>query len=74
MLFVRQKFEFGPHLYRGRKIHVWEIMVCESCYGSNHDGIVPGRFARLEPYLKRRGIEVKLNDKGWIAWPISSAP
>jgi hypothetical protein len=30
---------------------------------------VPEVFPHLIPYLKSRGVEVKLNATGWIDWP-----
>jgi hypothetical protein len=44
------------------------MMVCTSCYESNRDGIVP-EVPHLIPYLKSRGVEVRLNATGWIDWP-----
>ena len=38
-----------------------------SCYESNW--VVPEAFPHLIPYLKSRGVEVRLNTIGWIDWP-----
>jgi hypothetical protein len=65
----RQAFEFGSRAYEGRRIPAWEMMVCTSCYESNWDGIVPEAFPHLIPYLKSRGVEIKLNARGRIDWP-----
>ena len=35
----------------------------------NWDGIVPEAFPHLIPYLKSRGVEIKLNARGRIDWP-----
>src|SRR5262245_27345627 len=62
-------FQFGPHVYGGRRIPEWDIMVCNGCYQGNWDGIVPARRSHLVPYLQSKGIEVKYNAQGWINWP-----
>ena len=64
-----QPFEFGSHDYQGRRIPEWDMMTCTSCYESNRDGIVPEVFSHVIPYLKSRGVEIKLNARGWIDWP-----
>jgi hypothetical protein len=65
----RRRFQFGEHIYKGRAINEWDIMVCEWCYASNRDGIVPQSHPDLIQHLEKRGIGVKLNAKGWIDWP-----
>jgi hypothetical protein len=65
----RQAFEFGSRAYEGSRIPAWEMMVCTSRYESNCDGIVAEVFPHLIPYLKSRGVEVRLNARGWIDWP-----
>jgi len=62
-------FQFGPHAYHGRRIPDWDIMVCNTCYNANWDGIVPNSYPRLMPYLESLGFNVQLNKKGWIDWP-----
>jgi hypothetical protein len=62
-------FQFGPHIYNGRRIPEWDMMVCRGCYQGNWDGIVPESRPRLLPYLKSKGITVKPNAQGWIDWP-----
>jgi hypothetical protein len=49
------------------------MMTCTSCYESNRDGIVPEVFPHVIPYLKSRGVEIKLNARGWINWPSRDA-
>jgi hypothetical protein len=61
-------FQFGPHVYNGRRIPEWDI-VCSGCYKGNWDGIVPETRPHLLPYLKSKGIDVKPNAQGWIDWP-----
>jgi len=62
-------FQFGPHRYEGRRILAWDIMVCDTCYGGNHDGIVPTSYPHLVPHLEARGIQVVLNTRGWLPFP-----
>jgi hypothetical protein len=62
-------FQFGPHVYKGQFIQQWDIMVCHGCYGGNHDGVVPGTWPHLMSHLKSKGIDIKLNARGWIVWP-----
>jgi hypothetical protein len=63
------KFAFGPHVYRGDKVHEWDIWVCHTCRRGNYDGIVPLRYPHLVAHLKERGIETRLTSEGWICWP-----
>jgi hypothetical protein len=65
----KQPFQFGPHRYDGRYIASWGIMVCRSCEGGNWDGIVLHTHPDLVEHLKRRGVSVQLNKKGWLPLP-----
>ena len=65
----KRAFQFGEHIYAGKRIPAWDIMVCDSCYKGNWDGIVPGTRPHLVPYLQSRGIKVTYNASGWIDWP-----
>ena len=62
-------FQFGPHIYDGKKVPAWDIMVCSPCLNGNWDGIVPREGSRLVAHLEARGIPITLNDKGWIDFP-----
>lgn len=62
-------FQFGPHVYQGRPIKTWDIMACDICTSSNWDGLVPQQHPRLMQHLKDIGVEVKLNDEGWLPIP-----
>jgi hypothetical protein len=44
-------------------------MVCSNCYDFSWDGIVPSVRPHLASHLVSKGIPVKLNKNGWIAWP-----
>ena len=39
--FLSQRdFQYGPHIYDGRRVPQWDIMVCKHCHAGNWDGIV----------------------------------
>lgn len=65
----RRAFQCGPHRYDGRRIPAWDIMVCDTCYRGNHDGIVPETYPHLAEHLRSRAIVIETNAKGWIPWP-----
>lgn len=62
-------FQYGPHIYSGRPVKAWDVMACNRCLDANWDGIVPSRHPRLIAHLEERGVEIRLNAKGWIDWP-----
>jgi len=62
-------FQFGPHVYNGKYIAPWDMMVCDACYRGNWDGIVPQVRPHLVPYLQSKGVEIRYNANGWIDWP-----
>ena len=62
-------FQFGPGIYDGRGIGAWGISVCRGCYNTNDDGIVLEIHPKLLAHLKERGVDIKLNRKGWLDWP-----
>jgi hypothetical protein len=64
-----QRFQMGPHIYAGKGINGWEMVVCRVCYEQNWDGLVPQRHPRLIQHLKAIGVQVQLNASGWIPWP-----
>jgi hypothetical protein len=65
----KQGFQFGPHAYNGRRIAAWDIMVCKSCDDGNWDGVVTESHPDLLQHLETRGIEIRLNEKGWLDLP-----
>lgn len=62
-------FRFGQNVYKGRRIKAWDIMVCDICEQSNHDGLVPAKHLNLIAKLQEKGIGTKPNAKGWIDIP-----
>lgn len=67
----RRDFKFGHGSYNGKYIKPWDIMVCDGCFGGNWDGIVPSTYPHLITHLKNKGIEPRLNAKGWLPWPVN---
>src|SRR5215475_12131988 len=65
----KRPFQFGEHIYNGRRIPAWDIMIFDRCDAGNHDGVMPDRHPDLEPHLKSRGIAIPWNAKGWIDLP-----
>ncbi|HAV49724.1 MAG TPA: hypothetical protein DCX75_05945 [Brevundimonas sp.] len=65
----RQPFRFGAHIYDGRGIGDWGVTFCRTCISGNHDGIVLESHPRLVAHLKERGIEIRLNARGWLDIP-----
>lgn len=49
------EFKFGPHEYRGRKILLYDIMVCSSCFQANWDGWQPRLESRVTARLLEQG-------------------
>jgi len=62
-------FQFGPHIYAGRGVAAWGIRICRPCVESNWDGIVTSSHPELMSYLRDRGVEIRLNSKGWLPIP-----
>ena len=65
-----QQFQFGMHVYDGKHVADWGIMVCNSCKNGNWDGIVLEHHPKLRRLLNEKGVEYKLNAKGWLDFPV----
>lgn len=65
----KRSFQFGEHIYAGRRINQWDLAVCDMCDTVNSDGVLPHRHLDLEPHLRARGIEIPYNADGTIALP-----
>lgn len=61
--------QVGRHRYDGRMVPAWGIFICNNCRSGNWDGIVTTSAPRLIDHLKSKGIEIKLNAKGWLDIP-----
>lgn len=70
----RQSFQFGGHIYDGKPVNAWKIIVCDICLKGNHDGIVPGTYPHLKSHLETLGVKPVINAKGWIEWPAGAFP
>jgi hypothetical protein len=65
-----REFDFSRGRYDGRPVKAWKgMMVCDTCIKCNHDGIVPRTYPHLIPKLEMMGIEVTLNDRGFLNIP-----
>jgi hypothetical protein len=65
-------FQFGLGIYKGRNITAWDAQICDWCLAANYDGIMPDRHPGLIEHLRRRGIAISLNSKGWLDIPPTS--
>jgi hypothetical protein len=60
-------FQWGPHIYEGRRIPKYDIDVCNTCYQANWDGWAPHLEKKLIRYLKEKGLPIpERNAKGWL--------
>lgn len=48
-------FKFGPHIYQGKKLKRYGIMVCSGCWEANWDGWAPDCEKILIDALNRVG-------------------
>ena len=46
-----------------------DIMVCNDCFATNRDGIVPETYPHLAVHLEVRRIQPEKISEGWILWP-----
>ena len=65
----RQTFRYGLGHYEGRGIEAWGIQVCDRCYNGNWGGIVLESHPDLRRHLEAKGINPKLNTRGWLPGP-----
>ena len=60
-------FEHGPHVYQGREIKRYKLLVCESCHKSNAEGWKPALEGKLLDHLRANNLPVpQRNAKGLI--------
>ena len=62
-------FQFGPHVYDGRPVRQWDILMCNRCLRGNWDGIVLEGHPKLQQHLAAKGLQVRLNASGWLDIP-----
>ena len=65
----KRPVQVGPHRYDGRNVPAWNVFICDGCRRANWDGLVPETYPHLIEHLKSKGIDVKLNAKGWLDIP-----
>jgi hypothetical protein len=70
-ILCHRPFQFGPHVYDGRHIAVWGVEICSRCIAANWDGIMLDRHPDLVERLNAKGVQVTLNQKGWLNIPSS---
>lgn len=62
-----QEFQYGPHVYNGKFIPTYQIMVCSGCYAGNWDGWAPQFEAAVTRKLTEEGLPIPArNPKGWL--------
>ena len=62
-----QQFQYGPHVYNGKFIATYQIMVCSGCYTGNWDGWAPQFEAAVTRKLTEQGLPIPArNPKGWL--------
>jgi hypothetical protein len=61
------EFQFGIHVYDGKYIPTYEIMVCSGCYQANWDGWAPDHEPAVTRKLREQGKPIpERNEKGWL--------
>ena len=58
-------FQFGPHVYDGRKNQTYDIMVCRGCHSANWDGWAPQLEEKVTHNVVAKGLlPPKRNENG----------
>lgn len=52
------EFQYGPHLYDGKRIPIYEMSVCMNCYKGSHDGWAPIYEAKIILHLENKGLPI----------------
>lgn len=61
------EFQFGPHIYSGTHIRMYNMTVCRDCYAANHDGWAPHFEAKILKHLRSEGLPIPdRNEKEWL--------
>jgi hypothetical protein len=56
----------SPH---GRYFPAWKMTICQTCYHSNWNGVMPPTWPHLLPYLEKNGYGIEYSDAGSLRWP-----
>lgn len=60
-------FEHGPHVYQGREIPRYKLLVCEACYKGNAQGWSRALEPKLIAHLRAASLQIpERNAKGLI--------
>lgn len=60
-------YQFGPHVYEGKYIPMYQINVCMTCWDANWDGWAPHLEKKVMANLKAKGLPIPArNEKGWL--------
>ncbi len=61
------QFQMGEHIYDGKYIRRYDIIVCMPCWDGNRDGWTPDYETRLIAHLENEGIPIpERNENGWL--------
>jgi hypothetical protein len=66
-----REFQYGGHIYNGRRVPAWDVWLCDVCDKGNRDGIANLTYQKkVAKHLKTQGLPAPpLNDKGWVPIP-----
>lgn len=68
-----KEYQHGPHRYEGHKWHQFDMMVCEICHSTSHDGIPPIYEGVFKKILEQKGIAIpSRNKKGFYSRGITN--
>jgi hypothetical protein len=60
------QFQFGPHVYAGKWLSHYRMVLCVPCYEGNWEGFAPHYEPVIEAHLEAEGIPLpRRNRKGW---------
>jgi len=61
------QFQMGEHIYDGKYIRRYDIVVCMSCWDGNWDGCTLDYETHLITHLEKEGIPIpERNEKGLL--------
>lgn len=65
--FCERKFQFGEHVYAGKWLKEFGIIICNICKDMNWDGLSSGYEQKFLGHLQENGLlEPDRNDKGLL--------
>ena len=59
-------FQFGPHIYDGKRILPWGMLVCDECHRGTRDGIVPANHRTWCHTFNRAGCRLDITRKAGL--------